>query len=437
MSKTLTGLCYRLEPNPGHERVLAQSSGACRWLWNWALAYREDLWLAAKSAGAVGLAASAGYVHLSSLLPGLKEHYPWLSRAPHHALQHVLRDLDKAFSRFFSGTSGYPRFKRRGDRDSVHFPDSKQFSIEGDWVKLPKFGWVRFRLSRPIAGKVRYVTLSREGKSWNVSFCVEGDFARSNEGLAPVALDLGAVASVAQSNGIVESFPVATPAEEKRLRWLARQASGQKRGSVRHRRTLDRQAKLRRHIANRRRDAAHKLTTRLASGHGVVVVEGLNIKKMTASARGTLASPGTDVKRVASRNRKFLANAHSDLRRMLAYKCERSGARLVAVNPAYTSQTCSRCRHCAPENRKSQAVFLCVACGLNINADINAALNILAAGLAVIARGGSGNAPADEPRTHPRVRRKSAGSTGIPAKAASSCLDREEVNLRHRSPRRP
>jgi IS605 OrfB family transposase len=290
--------------------------------------------------------------------------------------------------------------------------------LEGDWVKLPKLGWVRFRLSRPIEGKVRTVAVSREGNSWNVSFCVEGNFCRPNAGLAPVALDLGVVASVAQSNGIIEHFPVATPREEKRLRWLARRASGQKKGSVRRRRTLERQAKLRRHIANRRRDSAHKLSTRLASSHAVIVAEDLKISQMTRSARGTVAEPGKEVKRIASRNRKLLANGHADLRRMLAYKCERSGARLVLVNPAYTSQTCSQCSHCAPENRKSQAVFLCVACGLNINADINAALNILAAGLAVIARGGSENTPANEPRTHPRVRRKSAGSTGIPAKAA-------------------
>jgi putative transposase len=417
MSKILTGLRYRLEPHSGQERVLAQSSGACRWLWNWALAYREDLWMAARSAGAVGIAAPVGYVHLSSLLPGLKKQYPWLSRAPHHALQHVLRGLDAAFGRFFAGSGGYPRFKSRGERDSVHFPDSKQFSVEGDWVKLPKLGWVRFRLSRPVDGKVRNVTLSREGGHWFVSFCVEGDFGRTNAGMAPVGLDLGAVTSVAQSDGITQNFAVPTPTEDKRLRWLARKASGQQKGSVRRRRTLDRQAKLRRHIANRRRDAAHKLSTRLASNHAVVAIEDLKVRQMTASARGTRANPGVAVKKVAERNRRFLANGHSDLRRMLTYKCERSGARLVLVNPAYTSQTCSQCNHCAPENRKSQAVFLCAACGLNLNADINAARNILAAGLAVIARGGSEITPAREPRTHPRGRRKPAALTGIPAKA--------------------
>lgn len=416
MSKTLTGLRYRLEPNPGHERVLAQSAGACRWLWNWALQYRQDIWLAAKSAGATGLAAPVGYVHLSSLLPGLKKDHPWLSQAPHHALQYTLRSLDKAFKGFFAGTGGFPAFRRRGDRDGLHFPDPKQFSVEGDWVRLPKLGWVRFRKSRPIEGRVRNISLTRSGTSWHVSFCVEGDFTRPNLGLAPIGIDLGVTTSVVLSDGTREGFPVATLTEEKRLRWLARSASGRVKGSNRRRRTLERLAKLRRHVSDRRRDAAHKLSTRLASSHGMIALEDLKVRRMTASAQGTLDVPGLNVKAKAALNRRFLANAHSDFRRMLAYKCERSGAQLVAVNPAYTSQTCSLCGHCAPENRKNQAVFLCAACGLQLGADLNAALNILAAGLAVSARGGSEVTPAREPRTHPRDRTLYAGSTGIPVK---------------------
>lgn len=102
---------------------------------------------------------------------------------------------------------------------------------------------------------------------------------------------------------------------------------------------------------------------------------------------------------------------------MLAYKCERSGARLVAVNPAYTSQTCSRCGYCASENRENQAVFECVACGHQLNADHNAALNILAVGSIVIAQGGSKTISARELRTHPKARRASgvqpAGKTNL------------------------
>ena len=421
MSKTLTGLRYRLCPHPGQERILARSAGACRWLWNWALAYREDLWLAARSAGATGFRCSVGYVHLSSLLPGLKEQFPWLSEAPHHTLQSTLRDLDRAFASFFAGRSGYPRYRRKGEGDSIRFPDPKQFAVDGDWVRLPKLGWTRFRLSRPVTGKVRNITLSREASHWSVSFCVEGQFSLPNLGLPAVGLDLGAAQSVTASNGSVVSFPVATPTEERRLRWLQRQASRRVKGSKRRRRAISGIARLRRHLADRRRDAAHKLSTKLATRHASIVVEDLNLRRMTASAAGTIESPGKNVRRKSRLNRRMLAQGLYDFRRMLAYKCERSGARLIAVDPAFTSQTCSQCRHCAPGNRKSQAVFQCAACGYHTNADLNAALNILAAGQAVTAQGGSGVTPADELRTHPRKRLpRQFAPTGIPANAAAA-----------------
>jgi len=421
MSKTLTGFRYRLCPHAGQERILARSAGACRWLWNWALAYREDLWLAARSAGATGFRGSVGYVHLSSLLPELKEQYAWLSEAPHHTLQATLRDLDRAYASFFAGRSGYPRNRRKGEGDSIRFPDPKQFAVDGDWVKLPKLGWTRFRLSRPIKGKVRNITLCRDGSHWSISFCVEGQFDLPNIGLPAVGLDLGAAQSVTVSNGVVVSFPIATTAEDRRLRWLQRQASRRLKGSKRRRRAIVAVARLRRHLANRRRDSAHKLSTRLATTHAAIVIEDLNLRRMTASAAGTMEEPGRNVRSKSGLNRRLLAQGLSDFRRMLSYKCERSGARLVAVDPAFTSQTCSQCKHCAPGNRKSQAVFQCAACGYETNADHNAALNILAAGQAVTAQGGSGVAPADELRTHPRRRLPAQSApTGIPIKAAAA-----------------
>ena len=419
MSKTLTGLRYRLCPNPGHERLLTQSADACRWLWNWALEYRERVWLAAKSAGAIGLRGSVGYVHLSSLLPGLKRQHPWLVRAPHHALQATLRDLDRAFTNFFSGCSGFPRYRRWGVDDAFRFPDPKQFAVDGDWVRLPKLGWVAFRRSRPVQGRVRNITLSRQGRHWCISFCVEGAFTLPNAGLPGIGLDLGVAQSVTTSSGEVIAFPVATPKEERRMRFLQRRASRRVKGSARRHLANEAVAKLRRHLANRRRDAAHKLSTRLATTHATIAIEDLKLKAMTASAAGTTSAPGSNVRAKSRLNRAMLAQGHADLRRMLAYKCERSGAQLLAVNPALTSQTCSQCGHCAPQNRKNQAVFLCVACGRNLNADLNAAINILAAGQGRFCAGRLGVTPARELRTHPRSRlRKRPAPTGIPAKAA-------------------
>ena len=421
MSKTLTGLRYRLCPNPGHEHMLAQYAGACRWLWNWALDYRQQVWLAAKSAGAVGLGGSMGYVHMSSLLPGLKSQFPWLAQAPHHALQATLRDLDRAFSSFFSGRSGFPKFRSRGVHDAIRFPDPKQFSVEGNWVKLPKLGWVAFRQSRPIEGTVRNITLSREGRHWNISFCVEGAFTLPNAGLPSIGLDLGVAQSVTTSAGEVVAFPVATPKEDRRMRFLQRRASRRVKGSGRRRIANEAVAKLRRHLANRRRDAAHKLSTKLATTHDSITIENLRLKELTASAAGTLAAPGRGVRAKSALNRRMLSQGHADLRRMLAYKCLRSGAQLRVVDPAYTSQTCSQCGHCAPENRKSQAEFRCVACDSHLNADHNAALNILAAGLGRFCAGRPGVTQAGELRTQPRSRLPvQLAPTGIPAKAASA-----------------
>jgi putative transposase len=268
---------------------------------------------------------------------------------------------------------------------------------------------------------VRNISLTREGKRWYVSFCVEGTFTLPNAGEASVGLDLGVAQSVTLSSGEALALPVASIPEENRLRCLQRRASRRAKGSVRRRQALQRLAKMRRYLANRRRDAAHKLTTRLATTHALIAVEDLKLKSMTASAAGTREAPGRNVRGKAGLNRRLLAQGHAELRRMLAYKCERSGARLVAVPPAFTSQTCSQCGYCAPENRKNPAAFLCVACGYTTHADLNAAINILAAGQAVTAQGGSGITPAGELRTHPRIRpRKRLAPTGIPAKAATT-----------------
>lgn len=127
--------------------------------------------------------------------------------------------------------------------------------------------------------------------------------------------------------------------------------------------------------------------TELTRNHGMVVVEDLRVPNMTASAKGTVAEPGRKVRQKAGLNRAILAKGWGGFLVKLEHAARYHGPTVLKINPAFTSQTCNACGHLAPENRESQAVFRCVTCGHQANADVNAARNILAAGLAVTGRG--------------------------------------------------
>ena len=143
-------------------------------------------------------------------------------------------------------------------------------------------------------------------------------------------------------------------------------------------------ARLRAREADTRKDWAEKTSTDIARRFDIIRVEDLKIGNMTRSARGTVAAPGRNTRRKAGLNREILASGWGQL---VARLEDKAPGRVEKISPAYTSQRCSRCGHTAGENRKSQALFSCVACGWACHADVNAAINI-AAGHAVTARGG-------------------------------------------------
>ena len=424
-----TGYRYRIEVLPHQARRLNFLAGACRWVWNYFLHYREDAYLAARAAGGSLPKGAFSYVRNASELTRLRKIVPWLREADITGLQQTLRDLDGAYARFFAGKAGHPKPRIHGD-DRYRVCGKASFAVDGDWVRLPKLGWLRFRKSRELpAGRVMNVSVGREGKSWFVSFCVEHRIAVGGPppGVA-VGLDLGVAQSVTTSDGEVFQLPVPNKRDEAFLCTLARQVSRKQRGSIRRRRAADRMARRRRHHADSVRDAAHKLSTRLASKHCEIHIEDLRLKRMTETARGSVDKPGRNVRCRAGLNRWMLAQAHGEFRRQLAYKCERSGAKLILKDPAHTSQECAECHHVAPENRPSQAAFACVKCGHRDNADRNAARVVLmcpAGGPSVAAHRGKrkssrkGRCP-DEVRTHPRDTWETAGPTGIPAKAAQA-----------------
>ena len=374
---------YTLEPTPAQVANLTAWTPALRFVWNWMLAQRRDAYRACEGRVRIGFAEQS-----AQLVP-LKRLHPWLAEVPSQVLQQTLRDLDTAFQRFFAGSAGYPAFKskQRGDVPGLRWPQGVE--VNGRAVWLPKLGWVKVRLSRPTEGIVKSATVRWDGLRWIVSILceIEREAPAPNSGAA-VGLDVGVEESVAVSDGRLVNLPVASEDEAKRMRLLARRVSRCVPGSRRHAKAKRRLLVFRRKIGNRVHDARHKTTTQLAKNHGLLCVEDLALRNMTRSARGSVEVPGKNVAAKRGLNRSLLEQGHAETVRQLAYKAGWLGGEVRAVNPAYTSQTCPCCGHVSPANRPARAVFRCIQCGHSGHADVIAAQNILAAGLAVSARGG-------------------------------------------------
>lgn len=345
----------------------------------------------------------ASYVDMAKWLTAWRNapETAWLAECPQGPQQQVLMRLDEAYKRFFAKAGGYPRFKRFGDEPGMRFPDPKQFALDGinGRLKVPKLGWLRLRQSQPVAGELRNVTLRREGAKWYVSIQVRSTETVLGLGVAPtLGIDMGLTqfatfsteVRCTQTDGNVPKTlrghvePLAALARQQvRMKRYQRSVARKKKGSANRKKALARLGNLHRRIAHQRADWLHKLTTDLADQHAVIAVEALRIKNMSASAHGTAEAPGRQVRQKAGLNRGILDAAWGEFARQLGYKSAWRGGQVIAVNPAFTSRTCRTCGHESAGNRKTQSLFLCVACGHSGHADTHAAKNIEAAGHAV------------------------------------------------------
>ena len=252
-------------------------------------------------------------------------------------------------------------------------------------VQVPKVGWVRFRLSRPVPDGVKSFrdTRDRAGR-WHVAFAAVPPAVPGPGTGEVVGIDRGVKVSAALSNGEMMTVPGLNDREAARLLRLERQAAKARRGSNRRAGLKAAKARLKARETDRRKDWAEKASTSIAHRFDVIRFEDLNIKGMTRSAKGTMGKPGSNVAAKTRLNHGIQRSGWGLLVRRLE---DKAPGRIQKVPSAYTSQRCSACGHVARENRESQAAFRCTACGYACNADVNAARNI-AAGHAVNARGG-------------------------------------------------
>ena len=296
------------------------------------------------------------------------------------------------FENWREGRARRPTWWKAGVHESFTIRNVSVRRFDRRWaaILVPKVGWVRFRLSRPLpdqCGMARF-TMDRCGR-WHVSFTAPQPVMLRGVTGAVVGIDLGVVAAVTLSDGRQLHAPAPSVGEAQRLRRLERRKARQQKRSNRRERTKHSIARLHARQADRRKDFVEQTSTRLVREHDLIALENLNVRGMLASARGTVEQPGTNVRQKAGLNRAISQQGWSMLRRRIEDKAATCGVKVIAVDPRRTSQTCNACGHVDPASRESQARFRCTGCGHQANADVNAALNILAAGLAVTGRGGT------------------------------------------------
>lgn len=367
------GFQYALRLKAQRQAVLRRWVGCRRFVFNEALAHQ----CAEVAAGR----KRPGYAALCARLPLLKAQHPWLGEPPAQALQQALKDLCRAWDSKYTSRFGSPRFKKKGEGDTLRLPQNCRYDAAAGLVHLPKLGAVRLRHSRLAEGELKNVTLRQVRGRWVASLQTERELeVGAPAATTAVGLDFGAATTIMPSNDALA--PIELPARlgryERRMKRLQQQVSRKKRGSANRKKAVARLNACYGRMAAVRRDFLHQATTKLVAEHALIAIEDLAVKSMTASSAGTLEAPGRNVRAKAGLNRAILRNGWSMIRSMLEYKAAWSGVMLVAVPPAYTSQMCSACGHTAGQSRKTQALFECVACGHSANADRNAARNILA-----------------------------------------------------------
>ncbi len=383
---------FRMRPTRGQHLRLQACLGSHRRLYNAALQQRKVSWETEKK--------GVSYNDQSGALKGSRAADPELAAWSFSSQQATLRRLNKAFAAFFRRVKageepGYPRFRAAHRFDTVDWPkdgDGCRWKPEASRVYLQGIGEVKATVHRPVEGRVKTVSVKREGRRWYLVLSCEEVPARP---LAPAGeaagVDVGITSFATTSDGRHIRNPRWGRSAAGRLALAQRALKRKKHGSANRRAAREAVAARHRKVANQRRDFHHKTAWELVRAYDVVFVEGLNIKAMArrAKPRPDPDSPG-----------KYLPNgaaAKSGLNRsihdagwgafvgILKAKAEEAGRRVLDVDPRHTSDRCEACGYAARENRVSQAVFSCRHCGFTDHADEHAARNILRAGLALLA----------------------------------------------------
>ena len=372
--RSYVNIRFRLRGNRKVYRFLNELAGANRYLWNHALAQAKQDYEETGKAKTSRFDLCMWYKHHKDTVA------PWLKDYPKVLTRTGLKDLSDTYKQFFKKQRGFPRFKKKGKSKSsfavevnhLSFSDNGYFRLKRRMhVKMIAHHRTR-RYSNPVPKSAR---IFEEHGNWYITVCYEVDAVEHTADRNGIGVDRN-VGQVADSTGQIHRL-TDTSDLEGRIKALQRRQAKRKRGSCKYRKTKHTIARHQRKIANIRKNDLRHIARNITNTCSLVFLEDLKTKGMTASAKGTVENPGKNVKAKSGLNRVILKTGWGQLESYLG-----EWGVVHKINPAYTSQTCSECGHRDAGNRVSQSVFRCQQCEYLINADVNAALNIRASGMA-------------------------------------------------------
>ena len=361
---------FRFDPTPEQELILARTFGCARFAYNHMLRLRTDAWMLRQE--------RVGYHETSAALTALKKtpEHAWLNEVSSVPVQQALRHLQTAFTNFFAKRARYPQYKRKDGPQSAEYTTSA-FKWDGTSLKLAKMDAplaIRWSRTIPKAAKVTTVTVSVDASGrYFVSLLCDDAVAEKPAVHGKVGIDLGLTHFAILSTGEKVAAPNTFRKNEAKLAKLQRRLAKKTRGSGRRKKAKLKVAKLHAKIADSRRDFLHKLSTRLINENQVIAVESLSVSNMQKNRRLS----------------KSIGDAGwSEFLRQLEYKAHWYGRTLAGIDRWYpSSKRCSDCGHTMPKMPLNVREWTCPECGTVHDRDVNAARNVLAAGLAVSARG--------------------------------------------------
>ena len=366
--KVVRGYKTELDLNNEQRTACLEHAGASRFAYNWGLARSKEVYRT------TGKRPTA--IELHRELNKLKQtDYPWMYEVSKCAPQEALRDLEKAYKSFFRrvdlkkqgkwhGKLGFPKPKKRS-KAIGSFRLTGSIHVYADSVQLPRLGHLRLHEHDfiPTDAKVLSATVSEQAGHWFVSIQVEEEQKKPVlDATTAIGVDLGIKALATLSDGTTFENPRALKHAQKKLRRLERQKARRKKGSKNRAKTRKQIARLHARISTIRKDASHKLTTYLCKNHALVAIEDLYVAGMLKNH--CLAQAVSD-------------SNFGEIRRQLEYKSTFRGTHLVLIDRFYpSSKTCSGCGYIKPELSLNERTYICEDCGLVLDRDLNAAINL-------------------------------------------------------------